>query len=59
VLGAVAALSATISWFAILFTSRYSEGLEAFAVGVLRWNIRVEAYALLLHDEYPPFHLSE
>jgi hypothetical protein len=36
VLGAVAALSATISWFAILFTGRYSEGLEAFALGVLR-----------------------
>jgi Domain of unknown function (DUF4389) len=48
-----------IAWFAILFTGRYPEALEAFALGVLRWNIRVEAYALLLHDEYPPFHLDE
>jgi hypothetical protein len=29
-----------------------------FAVGVLRWNTRVEAYLLLLHDEYPPFALE-
>jgi len=27
-------------------------------VGVLRWNTRVEAYLLLLHDEYPPFSLK-
>lgn len=47
-----------IAWFAILFTGRYPEGLEEFAVGVLRWNTRVDAYALLLHDEYPPFRLD-
>jgi hypothetical protein len=47
-----------IAWFAILFTGRYPESLERFSMGVLRWNIRVEAYALLLHDEYPPFRLD-
>jgi hypothetical protein len=48
-----------LAWFSILFTGRYPERLESFAVSVLRWNTRVEAYALLLHDEYPPFRLHE
>jgi hypothetical protein len=58
VLGVAWALSTLIAWFAILFTGRYPEPLYAFAVGVLRWNVRVEAYLLLLHDEYPPFSLE-
>jgi hypothetical protein len=44
-----------VAWFAILFTGNYPEGLYTFGVGVLRWFIRVEAYLLLLVDEYPPF----
>jgi hypothetical protein len=44
-----------VAWFAILFTGDYPEGLYSFGVGVLRWFIRVEAYLLLLVDEYPPF----
>jgi len=27
-------------------------------VGALRWRIRVEAYLLLMVDEYPPFSLT-
>jgi len=46
-----------IAWFAILFTGRYPTTLYDFGVGALRWNIRVEAYLLLLDDEYPPFSL--
>jgi hypothetical protein len=34
------------AWFAIFLTGRYPEGLRSFAVGVLRWNTRVEAYLL-------------
>jgi hypothetical protein len=44
-----------VAWFAILFTGNYPQGLYNFAAGVLRWFIRVEAYLLLLVDEYPPF----
>ena len=44
-----------VAWLAILFTGNYPEGLYEFGVGVLRWFIRVEAYLLLLVDEYPPF----
>ena len=52
------ALVTTIAWFAILFTGRYPASLYEFSVGALRWTTRVEAYLLLLHDEYPPFSLA-
>lgn len=48
-------ITAVIAWFAILFTGSYPEGLARFAVGYLRWSVRVESYALLMRDEYPPF----
>jgi hypothetical protein len=44
-----------VAWCVILFTGNYPQGLYDFGVGVLRWFIRVEAYLLLLVDEYPPF----
>jgi hypothetical protein len=49
------ALTSLVAWFSILFTGQYPLRLYTFGVGVLRWNTRVEAYLLLLHDEYPPF----
>lgn len=52
------ALATAVAWVAILFTGRYPEELYHFGVGVLRWNTRVEAYLLLLHDRYPPFSLD-
>jgi uncharacterized protein DUF4389 len=51
-------LMTVIAWFAILFSGSYPQGLYEFGVGVLRWMVRVEAYMLLLVDEYPPFSLS-
>ena len=57
-LGVAWAITTVIAWFAILFTGRYPLRLYEFGVGVLRWNVRVEAYVLLLHDEYPPFSLT-
>ena len=47
-----------VAWLMILFSGEYPRGLYDFALGVFRWYIRVEAYALLLVDEYPPFSLS-
>jgi hypothetical protein len=51
-------ITAIIGWFAVLFTGRYPDGLWRFGEGVMRWILRVEAYMLLLRDEYPPFSLQ-
>ncbi len=59
-LGIAAFIVIIIAWFAILFTGRYPRDSFNFVVGVMRWSIRVEAYAfLMVTDEYPPFHLSQ
>jgi hypothetical protein len=47
-----------IAWFAILFTGRYPAPMHEFGVSVMRWALRVEAYLLLLVDDYPPFSLE-
>lgn len=46
------------AWVMILFTGAYPAALHPFALGVMRWMLRVEAYLLLLVDEYPPFTLD-
>jgi len=51
-------VTAIVSWVAILLSGEYPAGLYDFGVGVLRWFLRVEAYMLLLVDEYPPFSLT-
>ena len=56
---AIAALvTGIVAWFAILFTGRYPRGLFNFAVGVLRWSARIDAYVDLMTDRYPPFSPS-
>jgi hypothetical protein len=51
-------LTAIVAWVLILATGEYPEALYTFGVGVLRWMLRVEAYLLLMIDEYPPFSLE-
>ena len=51
-------LTTIAAWFIILFTGTYPEGLYRFGVGAMQWRLRVEAYLLLLVDEYPPFSLE-
>jgi hypothetical protein len=55
VLGAVATVSAIISWFAIVFGSRHPDGLWNLAAFYLRWRVRAIAYLALLSDQYPVF----
>ena len=59
VLSVAAVFAVIFAWFAILFTGRYPRGLFDFVVGVGRWWLRVQAYAILLvTDRYPPFSLK-
>jgi hypothetical protein len=58
-LGVAAAIGVAIAWFSVLFTGRYPRAIFGFVEGVLRWALRVEAYAfLLVTDRYPPFSLA-
>ena len=58
-LGIGAFFVVVIAWFAILFTGRYPRWAFNYVLGVLRWGLRVDAYAfLLITDRYPPFSLS-
>lgn len=58
-LSIAAIVAIVIAWFAILFTGRYPRGLFDYVVGVQRWWLRVQAYALMLAtDRYPPFSLT-
>ena len=48
-----------VCWFAALVLGRLPEGLAGFLAGYLRWLARVQAYLLLLTDDYPPFELGD
>ncbi len=54
-LGIAWLVTVILAWFAILFAGRYPAGLYTFGTGYVRWSLRVQAYMLLLRDEYPPF----
>ncbi len=58
ILGVVAVVAVVIWVFVVLFTGTWTAGVRDFVVGVMRWNTRVNAYLLLLTDEYPPFSLE-
>lgn len=51
-------LATIAAWFVILITGEYPAGLYDFSVGTFQWMMRVEAYMLLLVDDYPPFSLE-
>jgi hypothetical protein len=51
-------IASIAAWISVVFTGRYPRALFDFVVGVMRWSLRVEAYAVLLTtDRYPPFSL--
>lgn len=47
-----------ISWWIILFTGRYPQSFFEFQVGLIRWNIRLNARILNLTDGYPAFGIN-
>lgn len=58
ILGFVAGIAAVIGWIAVLVLGYYPRALFDFQVGILRWNLRVNAYFLSVTDRYPPFRLD-
>jgi len=50
-----ALIAIVVSWFAVLFTGRYPQGIHGFITGTYRWTTRASAYGLLMTDSYPPF----
>lgn len=58
----VVGIAAVVVWFLnifiVLFTGSWNEGMRDFVVRVMRLGVKVEAYVLLLTDEYPPFSLD-
>jgi Domain of unknown function (DUF4389) len=47
-----------VTWFAIVFTGSFPDGIFNFVNGVIRWQVRVQAYVLLMTEQYPPFSLA-
>jgi hypothetical protein len=47
-----------VALFSILFTGSCPRSLYPFGAPVMRWALRVEAYLVLLVDQYPPFALD-
>jgi hypothetical protein len=50
---------AIVSWAEIMVVGRLSPWLWHFGHRVMRYLLRVETYALLVHDHYPPFSLVD
>ena len=58
VVGIAAVVLLVISWFAILFTGTMPRGMWEFILKVVRYTLQVQAYGLLMTDEYPKFGSS-
>jgi hypothetical protein len=58
VLGIVMYFCLIAGFFTVLFTAKFPAGIRDFVVKVMKWNVRVQGYAVLLTDEYPPFSLE-
>jgi Domain of unknown function (DUF4389) len=57
--GVAAFVAVVVAWFALVLTGRWPAGLYDFVAGFARWSARVQAYAYLLVDAYPPFDGGE
>jgi hypothetical protein len=58
-LGVAASVVSFIGWWGALFTGRLPEFAVSYMSGYIRWITRVQAYGLLLTDQYPPFAFGD
>ena len=56
--GIWSAILTFISFWVILFTGRYPQSFFEFQVGLIKWNIRVNARMYNLSDGYPAFGIN-
>ncbi len=56
--GGLIGILVLIAAICLLFTGRYPRDVFRLVMGLNRWVYRVIAYATLMRDEYPPFHLD-
>ncbi len=54
-LGIIAMFVLFAAWVTGIVLGRVPDGLHSFIAGLTRWSERVNVYASLLVDEYPPF----
>ncbi|WP_007506892.1 DUF4389 domain-containing protein [Pseudofrankia saprophytica] len=55
------ALAGLLTLFAgviVLFTGRYPQSVYDLVLGLRRWALRVQGYAMLMTDSYPPLRLD-
>jgi hypothetical protein len=57
--GGLIGLLVVIALIGLLVTGRYLTGLFDLVMGLIRWTLRLVAYAALMRDEYPPFRLDQ
>jgi hypothetical protein len=57
--GLAALVAAIAGWLAIVLTGRYPQGLYELASKGLRYATRVNGFALLMTDAFPPFDGNE
>ena len=58
IISVVAYICGILGFFAVLITGRWPAGLRRWVVASLVVGNRLNAYALLLTDEYPPFEVD-
>jgi hypothetical protein len=58
IMGIIWSVTTIVAWIVTVATGRMPAALYHFGIGMMRWSTRVEAYLLLLVDEYPPFSLD-
>lgn len=56
--GGLIGILVLVAAIVLLFTGKYPQGIFDIVMAMNRWAFRVGAYALLMRDEYPPFHFD-
>jgi len=44
-----------LAWWVVLFTGKYPKEMHEWAVGQVRWQMRISLYMYFMTDQYPAF----